>query len=245
MLLPIYRKEINVFFSQITGYLVIGLFLLAVGLLLWVIPGVYNIIESGYARMDGLFSVAPWLFLFLCPAITMKSIAEERQTGSWELLFTRPVSLRSIIMGKYLAAVTLVLMALIPSLLHYAAVGYLAEPIWNVDHGAFWGSFIGLMFLASVYLAIGIFSSTLSSNQVISFLVALVISFLMFYGWELLAGFIENPSITSVISQVGINAHYASISRGVIYSSDIAYFVFVSFLFLFASERILYFMKSK
>lgn len=220
-----------------TGYIVIGIFLTITGLLLWVVPGEYNIPESGYANVDGLFMIAPWLFLFLCPAISMRAFAEEKQSGTWELLVTKPVSSWQIVLGKYLSGVVVVLAALVPTVLNYFVVSYLAEPVGNVDSGAFWGSFIGLGFLAAIYMAIGIFASSLTNNQVISFVLAIVICFVLFYGFDVLAMFSTSGEVISYIESVGINAHYKSVSRGVVDSRDLVYYLVVSFLFLLFTER--------
>lgn len=220
-----------------TGYIVIGIFLAITGLLLWVIPGEYNIPESGYANVDGLFMIAPWLFLFLCPAISMRAFAEEKQSGTWELLVTKPVSSWQIVLGKYLSGVVVVLAALVPTVLNYFVVSYLAEPVGNVDSGAFWGSFIGLGFLAAIYMAIGIFASSLTNNQVVSFVLAIVICFVLFYGFDVLAMFSTSGEVIGYIESLGINAHYKSVSRGVVDSRDLVYYLVVSFLFLLFTER--------
>ena len=236
-MISIFRKELRSFFSNATGYIVIGIFLLLTGLFLWVIPGQYNIIDAGYANVDGLFYLAPWLFLFLCPAVTMRLFAEEKQTGTWELLVTKPLSKLQLVLGKYFAGWVLVALALLPTLIYYFSVSYLAEPIGNVDSGAFWGSFIGLFFLAGVYVAIGTFSSSLSNNQIISFVVALVLSFFFYYGFDLLASFFTSGQAIQYIESIGINSHYKSMSRGVIDSRDVIYFVGVSVVFILATVR--------
>jgi len=141
----IFKKELRTFFSNATGYIVVGIFLLLTGLFLWVIPGEFNIPDAGYANVDGLFIISPWLFLFLCPAVTMRLFAEEKQTGTWELLTTKPLSKWAIVFGKYLAGWVLAVLALLPTILYYFVVLYLAEPAGNVDAGAFWGSFTGLL----------------------------------------------------------------------------------------------------
>jgi ABC-2 type transport system permease protein len=233
----IFSKELKSFFGSLTGYIVIGIFLTLTGLMLWVIPGEYNIPESGYANVDGLFMIAPWLFLFLCPAISMRAFAEEKQLGTWELLITKPISKWQIVLGKYFSGVVVVLAALVPTVLNYFVVAYLAEPVGNVDSGAFWGSFIGLGFLAAIYMSIGIFASSLTNNQVISFVLAIVISFVLFYGFDVLAMFFTSGNVIGSIESAGINAHYKSISRGVIDSRDMVYYLVVSFLFLFFTER--------
>ena len=236
-MISIFRKELRSFFSNATGYIVIGIFLLLTGLFLWVIPGQYNIIDAGYANVDGLFYLAPWLFLFLCPAVTMRLFAEEKQTGTWELLVTKPLSRLQLVLGKYFAGWVLVALALLPTLIYYFSVSYLAEPVGNVDSGAFWGSFIGLFFLAGVYVAIGTFSSSLSNNQIISFVVALVLSFFFYYGFDLLASFFTSGQAIQYIESIGINSHYKSMSRGVIDSRDVIYFVGVSVVFILATVR--------
>ena len=233
----IFRKELRSFFSNATGYIVIGIFLLLTGLFLWVIPGQYNIIDAGYANVDGLFYLAPWLFLFLCPAVSMRLFAEEKQTGTWELLVTKPLSRLQLVLGKYLAGWVLVTLALLPTLIYYFSVSYLAEPVGNVDSGAFWGSFIGLFFLAGVYVAIGTFSSSLSNNQIISFVVALVLSFFFYYGFDLLASFFTSGQAIQYLESIGINSHYKSMSRGVIDSRDVIYFVSVSVIFILATVK--------
>ncbi|NDV47018.1 gliding motility-associated ABC transporter permease subunit GldF [Paludibacter sp. 221] len=231
----IFKKELHAFFSNATGYIVIGIFLLLTGLFLWVIPGEYNILDAGYANVDGLFYLAPWLFLFLCPAITMRLFAEEKQTGTWELLITKPISRLQLVLGKYLAGWVLVCMALIPTILYYLSVWYLAEPIGNVDAGGFWGAFIGLIFLAAVYVAIGTFASSLSKNQIVSFIVALVLCFFFYYGFELLGSFFSSGKTIYFLEGLGIHAHYKSMSRGVIDSRDIVYFVVLIVLFITAT----------
>lgn len=233
----IYRKELRAFFSNATGYIVVGIFLLLMSLFLWVIPGQYNILDAGYANVDGLFYLAPWLFLFLCPAVTMRLFAEEKQTGTWELLTTRPLSKWQIVVGKFFAAWTLVAIALLPTLLYYFSVSYLAEPVGNIDSGAFWGSFIGLFLLGAVYVAIGTFTSSLSNNQIVSFVVAVVLSFFFYYGFEVVAGFFTSGPVIQALETFGIHAHYKSISRGVIDSRDLLYFGLLAVVFLGVTVR--------
>jgi ABC-2 type transport system permease protein len=243
MLLPVLLKELRYYFSSLTAYVVIGIFLIATGLFLWVIPGTYNIIDSGYANVDGLFILAPWLFLFLCPAITMKSIAEEKQSGTWELLISRPISISNIVVGKFLAAWILVVLAQIPAILYFMSVYQMAVPVGNVDSGAFTGSFLGLILLSAAYLSIGIFSSSLATNQILTFIISLVLCFLLFYGFELGASFFSSGSVIMNLQDAGIHAHYQSISRGVIESGDLIYFCLVTILFLFLSVKLLKFRK--
>lgn len=236
-MLSILKKELRTFFSNATGYVVIGIFLLLTGLFLWVIPGQYNILDAGYANVDGLFYLAPWLFLFLCPAVTMRLFAEEKQTGTWELLITKPISQTQIVLGKFFAGWILVSLAILPTLVYYFSVAYLAEPIGNIDSGAFWGSYIGLFFLSAIYVAIGSLASSLSNNQIIAFVVAMTLSFFFYYGFELLGSFFIGGAVIQIIESVGVHAHYKSMSRGVIDSRDLFYFSLITIGFLLATVK--------
>ena len=161
-----YRKELRYYFSTPIAYIVIGLYQLAISLFLWVIPGQWNIIDSGYAQVDGLFQLSPWLFMLLCPALTMRLLSEERQSGIWDLIRTKPISLTRIMLGKYFAAWTLVLIGLLPCFVHYFVVAYMAEPMGNLDSGAFIGSFLGLIMLSGTFMAIGLLCATFSKSQI-------------------------------------------------------------------------------
>ncbi len=235
-MIAIFKKEIHSFFSNATGYIVIGIFLIISGLFLWILPGEFNITESGYANVDGLFYLAPWFFMFLCPAITMRMFAEEKQTGTWELLVTKPISKWKIVSGKYFASLCLLLLALLPTVIYYFSVSYLAEPLGNIDSGAFWGSFIGLIFLGAVFSSVGIFASSISENQIISFILGLIISFFLFYGFELISNFFKVGNTIAFIENLGVHSHYKSISRGVVDSYDLLYFMTISFVFLVLTE---------
>ena len=230
-----YKKELRYYFSTPVAYIVIGLFLLLISLFLWVLPGEWNIIESGYAQADGLFALAPWLFLLLCPALTMRLFAEERQTGTWNLLLTKPISLARIVWMKYLAAWTIVLIALLPCLVHYVALLMMAEPQGNVDSGAFFGSFIGLAFIALSYIAIGTFCSSLTKSQIVSFILSLLGCALFFYGFDLLAALFSDGAVVNAIRSFGGYAHYTSMARGVIDLRDLVYFASVALLFIFTT----------
>jgi ABC-2 type transport system permease protein len=233
------KKELRSFFSSATGYIVIGVFLLFTGLFLFVFPGDYNLLETGYADLKPLFNLAPWLFLFLVPAVTMRMFAEEKRTGTIELLYTKPITGISIILGKYLAGVVLVILSLIPTIIYFATVYYLAEPFGNVDTGAFWGSFIGLFFLAAIYVAIGVFCSAISNNQIVSFIAALIMCYIFYSGFDTIASLFTSGKVITAISTFGINAHYESMSRGVIDSRDVVYFLSVSLLFLFGTKLLI------
>ncbi|MBE0679443.1 MAG: gliding motility-associated ABC transporter substrate-binding protein GldG [Bacteroidales bacterium] len=227
----LFRKEIAGFFSSLTGYIVMIVFLLANSLIMWIMPGQWNLLDSGYAGLDTLFVLSPWIFLFLVPAVTMRLFSEERRSGTMELLWSRPVGDGAVIYGKFLASVALVLLALLPCLVFAVSVWVLGETPGNLDRGGTAGSFIGLLMLAAVYSAIGLFASSLTENQVIAFIIAAVISFIMFTGFDSLSLVPGLSSIGEEVSAMGINEHYKSISRGVLDIRDVAYFVFVTVLF--------------
>lgn len=235
----VFKKEIASFFGSLTGYIVVAIFLIANSLFLWVFPGEYNVLDSGYANLDTLFFMAPWIFLFLVPAVTMRLFADEKRTGTIELLYTRPLSDMQIILAKYSSGIALVIFALIPTLIYFITVGLLGETLWNIDTGAFWGSYIGLFFLATVYVAIGVFSSAMTDNQIIAFLTAMIISFFFYIGFEAISNLDLFVDISNVVENIGVNAHYKSMSRGVLDTRDIVYFVAVSAFFLVLTKAIL------
>ena len=227
-MLAIIRKEINSFFSSPIGYLVIGIFLLLNGLLLWVFKGDFNILDYGFADLSSFFLIAPWILLFLIPAVTMRSFSDEKKQGTLELLETKPISKLNIILGKYFGALILITLALLPTLLYVYTVYRLGNPMGNLDVGSTLGSYFGLFFLITSYTAIGIFSSTLSENQIIAFLIAISLCFLLYIGFEGLADFISS----TFIEELGMNYHFKSMSRGVLDSRDIIYFLSVSVVFI-------------
>lgn len=227
----IYKKEISGFFSSLTGYIVIVAFLVINSLFMWILPGEWNILDSGYAGLDSLFFLSPWIFMFLVPAVTMRMIAEEKRLGTIELIYSRPLSEREIIYGKYFASVTLVLLALLPGMIYYLSVYHLGEMPGNLDRGGTIGSFIGLFFLASVYASAGIFGSSLTDNQVIAFIITVLLCFILFAGFDSFAYLQGLKKLDEFVIRLGINEHYKSISRGVIDIKDVIYFVAVAALF--------------
>lgn len=232
----LFKKEVAGFFSSLTGYIVIIVFLLANSLIMWVMPGQWNLLDSGYAGLDPLFVLSPWIFLFLVPAVTMRLFSEERKAGTIELLWSRPVTDGAVIYGKFIASLFLVFLALLPGIVFVISVWVLGETPGNLDRGGTAGSFIGLLLLAAVYSAIGLFASSLTSNQVIAFISAAVMSFLMFRGFDSLATLPGLSGAAEEVAAVGINEHYRSISRGVLDIRDVAYFLFVTVLFCEAAR---------
>ena len=235
----IFRKEISGFFSSLTGYIVIIFFLLVNSLFMWVFPGEWNVFDSSYAGLDTLFFLSPWVFLFLVPAVTMRMIAEEKRLGTIELIYSRPITERGIIWGKFLASVSLVLLALLPCLIYYISVYLLGESPGNLDKGGTWGAFIGLFFLASVYASAGIFASSLTDNQAIAFIIAVLICFVLFMGFDSFAYLPGLKNLDEFVIRLGINEHYKSISRGVLDIRDVVYFVAVAAIFNEATRLVL------
>lgn len=232
----LFLKEIKEFFSSITGYLVVVVFLLVNSMFMWIFRGSMNVFDIGVANIDTLFLISPWVFLFLVPAITMNMFAGELKSGTMELLLTRPLTEFQIVFAKYMAAVVLVIIALLPTFFYLFSINSLADPIGNVDFGAIFGSYIGLFFLAAVYSAIGILASSLSKNAIISFLLSVLLCYIFFLGFENLAYLGFSGKISDMIISLGINDHYRSMSRGVLDSRDIVYFLSVISVFIFMSK---------
>ncbi|WP_194852555.1 gliding motility-associated ABC transporter permease subunit GldF [Nonlabens antarcticus] len=229
----IYLKEIRGFFSSLSGYLVICIFLLVSGLLVFVFDGEFNVLNYGFADLTPFFLLIPWLFMFLIPAICMRSFTVERDLGTLEILLTRPVSIRSLIGGKYLAALTLIVVALIPTLLYVISVGKLGTTSFNIDLGSTMGSYLGAILLALSYTAISIFSSTITKNQIVAFLLAALLCFAMYFGFEGLSGYVTSDA---VLASFGMKYHYESMARGVLDTRDVIYFVSIAVFFFALSE---------
>jgi ABC-2 type transport system permease protein len=222
--------EIKSFFGSPIGYLVIALFLLFNGLFLWVFDGEYNILQSGFADLSPFFTLSPWIILFLIPAVTMRSFSDEKKQGTIELLLTKPLSIWQIVNGKFLGAFFLIVASLVPTLVYVYVINSLGMPEGNIDMGRTIGSYFGLLFLVATYTAIGIFTSTLSENQIVAFLISVLLCFLFYYGFEGLSNYVK--VFENGISRLGMEYHYKSMSQGVIDSRDILYFLSISFLFL-------------
>lgn len=226
----IVSREIKSFFGSPIGYLVIALFLITNGLFLWVFEGEYNILNSGFADLTPFFTLAPWVLLFLIPAVTMRSFSEEIKQGTLELLFTKPLTITEIVSGKFLGAFFLIVIAVLPTLIYVFSISSLGLPEGNIDIGSTLGSYFGLLFLISAYTAIGIFTSTLSENQIIAFMLALILCFFFFFGFDAINRVFGNAS--ALLAYLGMQEHFKSMSRGVLDTRDILYFVSVTVLFL-------------
>ena len=231
---PILKKEFNSFFASPIAYLVIGVFLLVNGLFLWVFKDDLNILNAGFADLNSFFLLAPWILLFLIPAITMKSFADELNSGTIETLKTKPITDWQIVLGKFLASLLLIIVALAPTLTYAYTILQLGNPIGNLDIGSTLGSYIGLLFLAATYTSIGLFTSTFSKNQIVAFILGVFITFFLFYGFDAIASMFSNSYSVQLF---GINEHFKSISRGVIDTRDIIYFVSVTSFFLLLTKN--------
>ncbi len=238
----LYLKEIRSFLSSLTGYMAIAVFITLIGLFMWVIPtesGGSNVLDNGFASIDPLFYIAPWVYLFLIPAITMRSFSEEKKTGTLELLLTRPLSDLQIVLAKYLASFSLVLFSLLPTLIYYYSVHKLGAPKGNIDTGGMWGSYIGLLFLGAGFASIGVFASSISDNQVIAFILALLLCFFVHLGFDFIANAALFGKFDAVVKSIGINEHYVSMSRGVLDTRDVLYFLSLIAVFTLSTRLVL------
>lgn len=199
-----YRKELSYYFSTPIAYIVLALFVLGISLFLWVIPGEWNIIDAGYANADGLFAIAPWLLILVCPALTMRLFAEERQSGTWDVLRSLPTTISRIVWAKYTAALTVMVLALLPCVVHLFIVYAIAEPVGNVDTGAFAGSMVGLLLLAAAMLGVSLLCAASTTNQIVAFILGAVANFALY--WLLM------------------QEHFQSLARGVIDARDVFFF---------------------
>ena len=233
------KKEVSGFLNSLVGYIVIVVFLLSIGLFMWVLPMDSNVLDNGFASMETLFVIAPWMFLFLIPAITMRSFADEKRAGTIELLLTKPLTDLQIILAKYFAGLLLVLFSLLPTLIYYYSVNMLGNPPANIDTGGMWGSYIGLLFLGAAFVSIGVFTSSLTENQVIAFILSLFLCFFCYTGFEFISSLSILGDFDNIILALGINYHYLSMSRGVIDTRDVIYFLSLISVFILSTKTIL------
>lgn len=235
----LYKRELSTFFTSLIGYLTIVVFLVMTGLMLWVFRSDFNILDYGYANIDGLFLIAPFLYLFLIPAITMRMFAEEKKNGTMELLLTKPLSEMTLIWAKFFAGLTLVVISLLPTLVVYFSVYALGDPVGNIDSGSVAGSYIGLVLLGAAFVAIGIFASALTTNQIVAFIIAAVLCAFGYLGFESLYHMDILGDADLFVKSIGMRHHYESISRGVIDTRDILYYLSVIVIFLMATRLVL------
>ena len=235
-------KEIRSFLSSLIGYIAIGVFVTGIGTFMWLVPtesAGSNVLENGFANIDPLFILAPWVYLFLIPAITMRSFSEEKKTGTIELLLTRPLTELQIVLAKYFAGVVLVIVSLLPTLIYYYSVHQLGYPKGNIDTGGMWGSYVGLLFLGAGFVAVGTFASAISENQVIAFIMAVLLCFMMYIGFDFISASGIFGKYDALVKGFGMNEHYISMSRGVIDTRDVIYFISIIALFNLLSKLVI------
>ncbi|MDC6385702.1 gliding motility-associated ABC transporter permease subunit GldF [Flagellimonas taeanensis] len=229
----IFKREVRSFFTSPIGYLIVGSFLLLNGLFLWVFKGDYNIFDYGFADLGNFFLLAPWIFVFLVPAITMKSFSEERKMGTLELLLIKPISIGKLVSGKFLGAFLLCIIAIVPTVVYVFAISNLGVIEGNYDLGVVLGSYFGLLFLIAAYTSIGVFASTLSDNQIIAFIVGILLCFLIFNGFDAVSSLFTNGETQQMVQGFGAKSHFDSIARGVMDTRDLVYFISLTALFLY------------
>lgn len=235
-------KEIRSFLSSLIGYIAIAVFITGIGTFMWLVPSESagsNILDNGFANIDPLFILAPWVYLFLIPAITMRSFSEEKKTGTIELLLTRPLTELQIVLAKYFAGLILVIISLLPTLIYYYSVHQLGYPKGNLDTGGMWGSYIGLLLLGAGFVSVGIFASAISENQVVAFIMAVLLCFITYVGFDFIAASGLFGKYDAFVKALGMNEHYVSMSRGVIDTRDVIYFVSIIAFFNLLSNLVL------
>jgi len=236
-MINIFLKEISGFLNSLIAYVVIAVFLIGIGMLVWVFPE-SNILDYGYADLGSFFSLAPFVMMFLIPAITMKMLAEETKSGTLEILMVKPVTTSGIVMGKYFAGLALTVVALLPTLIYYYSIYQLANPVGNVDTAGIIGSYVGLLLLATTFTAIGILTSALTDSQIVAFILAAFLSFILYTGLNSLSGIDVWSNLSLYLSQLSLEFHYNAMSRGLLDSRDIIYFISVNVLLLFSTKLI-------
>lgn len=237
-MIAIFRKELTTFFSSLIGYIAIAVFLIIMALIMWVFPN--NALANGYANLDILFDNAPLVFMLLIPAVTMRMFSEEKKTGTIELLATRPLTELQIVLGKFFAALCLVLFSLLPTLIYYYSIYSLGSPAGNLDSGATCGSYIGLVMISAAFISIGLFSSSITDNQIVAFVLAAFLSFVALLSFDALSGLgLFGGKVDNIIQSIGMLYHYDSISRGVVDSRDVIYFFSVVVVFVLCTKTAL------
>jgi ABC-2 type transport system permease protein len=237
-MLHILKKEINAFLNSLIAYMIITVFLTGMGLILWVFPDT-SILEYGFADMGALFTLAPYIFMFLIPAITMRMFSEEKKSGTLELLLTSPIRDIEIILGKFLAGFTLVLFAIIPTLIYFATVFYLGNPPGNIDVAGTFGSYIGLILLGFSFTSVGVFSSALSENQVVAFIIAAFLCFLLYTGFSSVSALPVWGSGSYIVEQLGMQHHYLAMSKGLIDARNVVYFLSLAAVMLLCTNFVM------
>ena len=238
-MITLYKKEISIFFSTIIGYLIIGLFLLISSLILWHDISEINILDNAYASMDSFFSIAPLIFLLFIPSVSMRVFSEEFNTGTIETLITKPISSFEIVTAKFFAVLSLVIIAILPTITYVISIYFLGETTGNLDLAAVVGSYIGLILLSSIFSSISVYASSLSSNQIVAFLLAIIMSSFFFFGFDILSQLPYLQIVDLTLQKIGISYHYNMMSKGLLKVSDLVYFMSVSLLFIKLTEVVI------
>jgi len=238
-MITLYKKEISIFFSTIIGYLIIGLFLLISSLILWHDISEINILDNAYASMDSFFSIAPLIFLLFIPSVSMRVFSEEFNTGTIETLITKPISSFEIVTAKFFAVLSLVIIAILPTITYVISIYFLGETTGNLDLAAVVGSYIGLILLSSIFSSISVYASSLSSNQIVAFILAIIMSSFFFFGFDILSQLPYLQIVDLTLQKIGISYHYNMMSKGLLKVSDLVYFMSVSLLFIKLTEVVI------
>jgi ABC-2 type transport system permease protein len=238
-MITLYKKEISIFFSTIIGYLIIGLFLLISSLILWHDISEINILDNAYASMDSFFSIAPLIFLLFIPSVSMRVFSEEFNTGTIETLITKPISSFEIVTAKFFAVLSLVIIAISPTITYVISIYFLGETTGNLDLAAVVGSYIGLILLSSIFSSISVYASSLSSNQIVAFILAIIMSSFFFFGFDILSQLPYLQIVDLTLQKIGISYHYNMMSKGLLKVSDLVYFMSVSLLFIKLTEVVI------
>jgi ABC-2 type transport system permease protein len=243
-MITLYKKEISIFFSTIIGYLIIGLFLLISSLILWHDISEINILDNAYASLDYFFSTAPLIFLLFIPSVSMRVFSEEFKTGTIEILITKPISSFEIVTAKFFAVLSLVIIAILPTITYVISIYFLGETTGNLDLAAVVGSYIGLLLLSSIFASISVYASSLSSNQIVSFIIAIIMSSFFFFGFDILSHLPYLQIVDLTLQKIGISYHYNIMSKGLLKVSDLVYFISVSLLFIKLTEIVIKIKKT-
>jgi len=235
----LYLKELRSFLGSIIGYIFIAIFLILNSLFLWVFSYETNILEGGTADLKPFFGISPVIFIILIPAITMRSFSEEKRTGTIELLFTKPITDLTIILTKYLAGVTLVFISILPTLVYYFTVHKLGDPVGIVDDGATITSYFGLMLIGACLVSVGIFASSITNSQIVSFILAMFLSWFLFLGLDLLAVYSQFGGLDLVFRNLGMMEHYTACQKGVLDTRDLVYFLSFIMVFILSTKLVL------
>ena len=239
-MIALYKKELSIFYTTIVGQLIIGSFLLINSLLLWTKMNPSNILENPYASMDIFFEISPIILLIFIPALSMRTFAEEYNSGTIETILTKPISILQIISSKYLAILTLVILSIIPTSMYVLTIYFLGETIGNLDLAGIVGSYIGLVCISSVFTSISIFASCLTKNQIIAFIIGILISITFYFAFDIISSMLDVEIINVLFKKIGIMYHYDLMSKGLIKLSDILYFLSLTIVFIKLSELVIY-----